>query len=133
LLSSKATTASGNTILSRKMAQANTQRESAETRETLHEDMGDLDITSPMNGSEVPNAIATENTSVAEAEDEVDTHTLALDMQRRCRLLLDELEQFQAYLKKQSKENDVELRTFKSDVQSEMKFIDKVHFKIPKH
>jgi hypothetical protein len=44
----------------------------------------------------------------------------AADMQQRCRLFLDELEQFQAYLKDQRKENQVELRTFKAGLQSEM-------------
>jgi hypothetical protein len=47
-------------------------------------------------------------------------------MQERCRILLNELEQFQAYLKKQRKEHTVELRTFKSGLQAEMKLIDKV-------
>lgn len=95
--------------------------------------MDNLGVTSPMNGSGVTNDAATETTSVGEAEGEIDTHTLALDMQRRCRLLLDELEQFQAYLKKQNRENDIELRTFKSDVQSEMKFIDKVGCETPQN
>jgi hypothetical protein len=101
-----------------------------QSSQALHEDMGDLEIISPTNGPEQPKDA--EATSVVEPENEVDTHTLALDMQRRCRLLLEELEQFQAYLKRQSKENDVEVRTFKSDVQSEMKFIDKVCCKTPK-
>jgi len=51
---------------------------------------------------------------------------LAADMQQRCRLFLDELEQFQAYLKDQKKENQVELRTFKAGLQSEMRTIEKV-------
>jgi hypothetical protein len=51
---------------------------------------------------------------------------LASDMQQRCRVLLDELEQFHSYLKRQRRENHVELRTFKSGLQAEMKLLDKV-------
>jgi uncharacterized protein involved in exopolysaccharide biosynthesis len=51
---------------------------------------------------------------------------LAADMQQRCRLFLDELEQFQAYLKGERKENQAELRTFKAGLQSEMNTHDKV-------
>lgn len=71
----------------------------------------------------------TESTTAASAPQatfEVDPETLALDMQQRCRLLLDELEQFQAYLRERKKANNVELRTFKSGLQAEMKLIDKV-------
>lgn len=101
-------------------AESDPQSSGLQARDILHEDMGGLDMTPPTNSSGMP-------------DDTESVPAAALDMQRRCRLLLDELEQFQAYLKKQSKENDVELRTFKSDVQSEMKFIDKVHCKHPKH
>ena len=55
---------------------------------------------------------------------------LAADMQKRCRLFLDELEQFQAYLKDQKRENQVELRTFKSALQTELRTIDKVSIDI---
>jgi len=56
---------------------------------------------------------------------------LAADMQQRCRLFLAELEQFQAYLKDQKKERQVELRTFKASLQSEMKAIDRVSIGCP--
>jgi hypothetical protein len=56
---------------------------------------------------------------------------LAADMQQRCRLFLDELEQFQAYLKDQKKERQVELRTFKASLQSEMRAIDRVSIGYP--
>jgi hypothetical protein len=51
---------------------------------------------------------------------------LAVDMQQRCRILLEEVEQFQSHLKQQRRENQVELRTFKSSLQAEMKLLDKV-------
>jgi hypothetical protein len=58
--------------------------------------------------------------------DPAEVSELAANMQKRCRLFLDELEQFQAYLKGQKKENQVELRTFKSGLQTESRTIDKV-------
>jgi hypothetical protein len=51
---------------------------------------------------------------------------LASNMQQRCQLLLEELEQFQSCLKRQRRENHVELRTFKSSLQAEMRLLDKV-------
>jgi hypothetical protein len=75
---------------------------------------------------------STENKSTSDVKDEdqsaeIDAEKLASDMQARCRKLLNELEQFQAHLKKQRKEHTVELRTFRSGLQAEMKLIDKVH------
>ncbi|KAH6680790.1 hypothetical protein B0J14DRAFT_471198 [Halenospora varia] len=58
--------------------------------------------------------------------EEIDAQKLASDMQQRCRTLLQELEQFQAHLKQKKKQNDVELRTFKTGLQAEMKLIDKL-------
>lgn len=58
--------------------------------------------------------------------EEIDAQKLASDMQQRCQTLLQELEQFQAHLKQKKKQNDVELRTFKTGLQAEMKLIDKV-------
>jgi len=58
--------------------------------------------------------------------DPTDVAGLAADMQKRCRLFLDELEQFQTYLKDQKRENQVELRIFKSALQTELRTIDKV-------
>lgn len=60
-----------------------------------------------------------------------DGRRLALDMQAKCRLLLEELEQFQTYLKEQKRERNVEIRTFKGGLQAEMKLIDKVCTFIP--
>ena len=60
-------------------------------------------------------------------ESAIETERDASDMLQRCRLLLDELEPYQLYLKQQKKENSVEkLHTFKSHVQNEMKLLDKV-------
>lgn len=106
--------------------QVDGHRNGAQLPNTLHKDVAELDITPSTNGSEIPGDIATEDTSVTEEEAENETRTLALDMQGRCRLLHDELEQFQAYLHKHNRDNSVELRLFKADVQSEMKLIDKV-------
>jgi hypothetical protein len=55
-----------------------------------------------------------------------DATTLASDMQQRCQLLLHELEQFEAHLRDQKKQSQVELRAFKSFLQSEMRMLDKV-------
>jgi hypothetical protein len=118
--------ASGKTSIPHNLQnQADSQRNGAQT-DALHEDMADLDITT--NGSETPTgtAVESEATLVTEADTGNDGPTLALNMQKRCRLLLDELEQFQAYLKEQGKENTAELRAFKTEVQSEMRLIDKV-------
>ena len=62
--------------------------------------------------------------------DPIEVSELAADMQKRCRLFLDELEQFQTYLKDQKRENQVELRTFKSGLQTELRTIDKVSIDI---
>lgn len=55
---------------------------------------------------------------------EVEVHALA--MQQRCRDLLNELEEYQAHLKQLKKESSVELRTFKSGLQAEMKLLNRV-------
>lgn len=52
----------------------------------------------------------------------------ALSLQKQCRDLLDELEQYQAYLKQKRVESTVEVRHFKNSVQSEMKLLDKVNY-----
>ena len=64
--------------------------------------------------------------SIGGPSSEVEAHALA--MQRRCRDLLNELEEFQAYLKQQKKETTVELRTFKGGLQAEMKLLNKVGY-----
>jgi hypothetical protein len=63
---------------------------------------------------------------LANYDPSIEVKRLAADMQQRCRLFLDELEQFQAYLKDQRKEEPVDLRIFRSGLQSEMKMLDKV-------
>jgi hypothetical protein len=63
---------------------------------------------------------------LADSDSSIEVEKLAADMQQRCRLFLDELEQFQAYLKDQRKEKHVDLRIFRSGLQSEMKMLDKV-------
>jgi hypothetical protein len=63
---------------------------------------------------------------LANPDSSIEVKRLAADMQQRCRLFLDELEQFQAYLKDQRKEKHVDLRIFKSGLQSEMRMLDKV-------
>lgn len=63
---------------------------------------------------------------LADSDPSIEVKKLAADMQQRCRLFLDELEQFQAYLRDQRKEKHVDLRIFRSGLQSEMKMLDKV-------
>ena len=63
---------------------------------------------------------------LADSDPSIEVKKLAADMQQRCRLFLDELEQFQAYLKDQRKDKHVDLRIFRSSLQSEMKMLDKV-------
>ncbi len=45
---------------------------------------------------------------------------------QRCRNLVDELEQFQIYLEQNKKEHKLELRSFRNNVKSEMKLLEKV-------
>ncbi|PSS12989.1 hypothetical protein M430DRAFT_105723 [Amorphotheca resinae ATCC 22711] len=74
--------------------------------------MGSLDISDSFNGH------------VESAKDyEGESHVL--DMQQRARLLLEELEQFQTYLKEKKKEDTVHLSSFKTDVQHELKLLEK--------
>jgi hypothetical protein len=55
-----------------------------------------------------------------------ETKKLAEEMHQRCRVLLDELLQFQAHLKALKKEARVEVRYFKGGVQSELRILGKV-------
>lgn len=55
-----------------------------------------------------------------------ETEKMATRMQQRCKLLLSELEEFQAYLKLQKKEKRVEVRAFKTGLHAEMKLLNKV-------
>jgi hypothetical protein len=66
------------------------------------------------------------------SEAAIETERDVSDMLQRCQLLLDELEQFQLYLKQQKKDNDVEkFHTFKSHVQNEMRLLDNVGVILP--
>ncbi len=47
---------------------------------------------------------------------------------QRCRHLVEELQQFQVYLEQHKKEHKLELRSFRNNVKSEMKLLDKVCF-----
>ena len=55
-----------------------------------------------------------------------ETRRLAEDMQRRCKSLLEELQQFQLLLKGLKKETRVEIKGFKGGLTAEMKALDKV-------
>jgi hypothetical protein len=60
-------------------------------------------------------------------ESAIETERDVSDMLQRCQLLLDELEQFQLYLKQQKKDNSVEkFHTFKTHVQNELRLLDNV-------
>ena len=87
----------------------------------LEDRMARLDINSGTNNGSAPSSTVSNF-----ASDDIDAEKLATEMQRRCRQLLSELEQFQAHLKKQRREHTVELRTFRSGLQAEMRLIDKV-------
>ena len=60
------------------------------------------------------------------AAEEVEAY--ALSLQKQCRTLLSELEEYQAYLKHKHVENNVEVRHFKNAITSEMKLLDRVSF-----
>ncbi|TVY33396.1 UPF0415 protein-like protein, partial [Lachnellula subtilissima] len=105
--------------------QADNQRNGVQA-DALHGAMADFGITTSGYATPTETPVISEATSVTESGNEIDGHALALDMQQRCRLLLDELEQFQAYLKEEGKEHSAELRALKTEVQSEMKVLDKI-------
>jgi len=105
--------------------QADNQRNGVQP-DALHGVMADLDITTSGSATPTETTVASKATSVTKSGNEIDGYALALNMQQRCRLLLDELEQFQAYLKEEGKEHSAELRALKTEVQSEMKVLDKV-------
>ena len=48
------------------------------------------------------------------------------DLLAKCHALLDELEEFRTFLVERKKEHTVELRQFRSSVQSELKSLEKV-------
>jgi hypothetical protein len=86
--------------------------------DTVEREMGSLDNSDSFNGH------------VESAKDyEGESHVL--DMQQRARLLLEELEQFQTYLKEKKKEDTVHLSSFKTDVQHELKLLEKVRCETP--
>jgi hypothetical protein len=55
-----------------------------------------------------------------------DSEKTAADLLGQCRILLDELEQFERYLVNHKKDRGVELRHFKNSVKSEQKSLEKV-------
>jgi hypothetical protein len=83
------------------------------TQDAIEEDLTSLNISSS-----------------SSVHDEVtDTHgaqSQAADMHQRAKLLLDELVCFQQYLKDKKREDAVYLSAFKSDVQQELKLLEKV-------
>ena len=118
--------ASGETIIPRDTQnQADSQRNGVQT-DALHKDMTGLDISTNGSKTSMGTTVESKATSVTEADIENDGPALALDMQNRCRFLLDELEQFEGYLKEQGKDKTTELRPFKTEVQAEIRSIDKV-------
>jgi hypothetical protein len=82
-------------------------------RDGLEGDMSSLDI-------------STTSTGYEEFTDRHEAQFQAIDMPLRARLLLDELSEFQQYLKDRKREDAIYLRAFKSDVQQELKLLEKV-------
>lgn len=62
-----------------------------------------------------------------EYKDNAEAQSQALDMQHRAKLLLAELGQFQQYLQDNKMERSICLSSFKSDIQSELKQLEKVN------
>lgn len=62
-----------------------------------------------------------------EHKDNAEAQSQALDMQHRAKLLLDELGQFQQYLQDNKMERSIYLSSFKSDIQLELKQLEKVN------
>lgn len=83
------------------------------TQYSIERDMDSLDISS----SPSPHEESTDNHKV---------RLQASDMHQRARLLLDELVHFQQYLDEIKKEDTLYLKSFKSDVQQELKLLEKV-------
>ncbi|CAG8956134.1 hypothetical protein HYFRA_00012051 [Hymenoscyphus fraxineus] len=82
--------------------------------------MGDLSINGSSNGDGATEA----SDSMTE---QINHERLGAEMQERCRILVAELEEYQEYLRKQKKESSsVELRTFRSGLNAEMKLINKL-------
>lgn len=97
------------------------------TEEALQEKMANLKVEDFKHSDS-----ATEvSDSVTEVASEIDHERLGAEMQERCRILVAELEEYQEYLKKHRKETAVELRTFRSGLNAEMKLINKVCFLSP--
>lgn len=78
--------------------------------------------------TEVSESIPDVGAAATEVGSEIDHERLGAEMQERCQILVAELEEYQEYLKKLRKENAVELRTFRSGLNAEMKLINKVCF-----
>ena len=52
--------------------------------------------------------------------------SFAEDLQKRCELLVRDLEEFQNFVKSHKTEHTVELRTFKNDIQNELKLLNRL-------
>jgi hypothetical protein len=83
------------------------------TQNGIEGELGSLSISSPSNLHVEP----------AESHE---VKSQALDLQQRAKLLLEELVQFELYLKERKRESTVYLNAFKSDVQNELKLLEKV-------
>lgn len=83
------------------------------TQNGIEGELGSLSISSPSN-------IHVDDTESHEEKSQ------AMDIQQRAKLLLEELVQFELYLKEKKREGTVYLTAFKSDVQNELKLLEKV-------
>jgi hypothetical protein len=84
-----------------------------------------------MNPHDVAGAMSCLNISSSsnghiESAENHEAQSQASDMQQRARLLLDELVQFQLYLKERKREDVANLTSIKTDVQNELKLLEKV-------
>lgn len=84
----------------------------------------DVDVTQPDLIDEKMASLEVESSDAEDAASQI--RILALDMQQRCRVLLEELQQFHDYLKQQKREKAVESKLFGNRLKSEMKVIDRV-------
>ena len=83
------------------------------TQDGIEEDLRSLNISSS-------SSVHDEATNSHGAQSE------ASNMHQRAKLLLDELVRFQQYLKERKRENAIYLTAFKSDLQQELKLLEKV-------
>lgn len=84
------------------------------TQNGIEGELNSLNISTPSSGHHEPE------------EENNESKSQALDLQRRAKLLLEELVQFEQYLKERKRENTIYLTPFKSDVKNELKLLEKV-------